>query len=431
MECRPGTGYHRAHAQEHTVLTTHSNSLLACPVCASIQSCPIDHDDCRRECCCCGHVLSIHYAGWFQVCLAFTLTALVMFVIAMAKPFLGIEAIGFAQQTHLLSGVYALYDSGHWPLASLVLLTVFVFPLVEISVLLTVLLSVQFDSRNAFFRPALVILERIRPWNMLEIFLLGVVVTAFKLGDLATLVPGIGMAAFAALVIVLIVVQVRLDHAVLWHWWNPANCFDVEEGQRVVACTTCHALLGHKRWLQDPKCPRCHGHVVFRIPNSVEKSAAFLLAAVVLYIPANILPIMQVTSFGSSSDATILGGVVELFHGGAWFVAGVVFSASVIVPIAKMVVMAYLLWSTQRLPKRSRRWRTAAFKVTEFIGRWSMVDVFVVTLLVAMVQFGLVMNVQVGAALIAFASVVVLTMLAAETFDPRLLWAGHYDYPRA
>ena len=157
-------------------------------------------------------------------------------------------------------------------------------------------------------------------------------------------------------------------------------------------------------------------------PLSEEEIRALVVAAIVLYIPANILPIMTYASLGEVYSDTIFSGVIELLKEGLWGVAVVVFVASIIVPITKLVILIYLIWSVRTGVVRGAKHRAVLYRLTEVIGRWSMVDVFVVTMLVSLVQFGFIYTVEPEGALIAFGAVVILTMVAAETFDPRLIW---------
>ena len=147
-----------------------------------------------------------------------------------------------------------------------------------------------------------------------------------------------------------------------------------------------------------------------------------LLAAVILYIPANLLPIMSIAALTGSSAHTIMGGVIELVGMGSWDIALVVFVASVVVPSFKLICLATLVWLAQQKNGQALRSRTQLYGVVEFIGQWSMLDVFVVILLSALGRFGALLSIQPGAGAVAFGAVVVLTMLAAISFDPRLAW---------
>jgi paraquat-inducible protein A len=159
-----------------------------------------------------------------------------------------------------------------------------------------------------------------------------------------------------------------------------------------------------------------------RIPRSLSRSWAFLVAAVLLYVPANLLPIMHLTTLGSTQSDTILSGVVFLLLHDMWPLALIVFVASIVVPVLKIAILAYLLLSVQLKSAWRPLDRARLYRFTEFVGRWSMVDVFVVTVLVALVHLGQLANVAAGAGAIFFAAVVILTMLSAAAFDPRLIW---------
>jgi len=169
-------------------------------------------------------------------------------------------------------------------------------------------------------------------------------------------------------------------------------------------------------------CPRCGGALHTRKPHSLERTSALLMAAALCYLPANLLPIMKITSLGRAQADTIMSGVVYLLTHGMWPLAIVVFTASVFVPILKILILTFLLVSVHRGSGWRPVERTRLYRITEAIGRWSMVDVFVVTILVALVRLGNLATVEAQSGAVFFGAVVVLTMLAAESFDPRLIW---------
>ncbi|MFT4045423.1 MAG: paraquat-inducible protein A [Solimonas sp.] len=169
-------------------------------------------------------------------------------------------------------------------------------------------------------------------------------------------------------------------------------------------------------------CPRCEAPLHRRKPDSVRRTWAFLIAAMLLYIPANALPIMQTATLIYDENDTILGGVRVLWRGGSWDLAIIVFVASICVPLLKMVALVVLLVTSRRHSTWRQTGRARLYRLVEFVGQWSMLDVFVVALLVALVNFQSVAEVRAGPGLIAFGAVVVLTMLASMSFDPRLIW---------
>ena len=188
---------------------------------------------------------------------------------------------------------------------------------------------------------------------------------------------------------------------------------------------TCHAcgLLSHAApGIHDASCPRCGAALHFRKPDSVSRTWALLIAAMVLYIPANVLPMMKTSSlFGSQSD-TIMSGVVYFWTSGSWYLAVIIFFASIMVPLLKMIALILLLVTVQRRSCWQVRQRTKLYRLVEFVGRWSMLDIYVVAVIVALVQLKSLATIQPGPGAIAFGAVVVLTMFSAMAFDPRLIW---------
>ena len=186
------------------------------------------------------------------------------------------------------------------------------------------------------------------------------------------------------------------------------------------SCLLCHAsvdMIGDRA-----RCPRCLSRVHVRLPESLERTTALLVAAAVLYLPANLLPIMTFQQLGRGEPQTILSGVVHLVEGGFWGLAAVVFVASIVVPVMKLIGIGFLVATVRFRWSGSRIAATRVHLFVEMVGRWSMIDVFTIALLVALVQLDLLASVEAGTGALYFALVVVLTMLASQTFDPRLLW---------
>ena len=177
-------------------------------------------------------------------------------------------------------------------------------------------------------------------------------------------------------------------------------------------------------------CPRCGSAMHLRKNDSIQRTLALLITACLLYIPANLYPIMFTDQLGKSEGSTILGGVILLIHHDAIPVALVIFLFSVMVPIGKLLSMFYLVWTVKRHSRVTPRQRTVMYQVTEFVGKWSMVDVFVVAILAALVHLGGLLAIRPGIAALSFAGVVIVTMIAAESFDPRLIWDEMEDNER-
>jgi paraquat-inducible protein A len=190
----------------------------------------------------------------------------------------------------------------------------------------------------------------------------------------------------------------------------------------LVSCETCR-LLARPAGAQEPGyCPRCGEKLEVRRHASIETSWALLISAAICYLPANALPVLSTTAAGSTEADTILGGVVFLYTSGSWPLALLVLIASIMIPMGKIIALTYLLISIQRRSVGRNRDRTRLYRLVMIIGRWSMLDVFVDTFTVALVQLSPLMSVAPGPGIVFFAAVVVLTMLAAESLDPRLIW---------
>ena len=169
-------------------------------------------------------------------------------------------------------------------------------------------------------------------------------------------------------------------------------------------------------------CPRCGAALHLRKPNSIRRTWALVLAAYIFYIPANVLPITTVVYVGKAQSDTIMSGVIYFLSTGMWPIGLIIFIASVFVPLVKLIILTFLLISVQRKSTRQLKERTRLYRLTEIVGRWSMVDIYVVTLLVALVHLGSLATIYAGPGAVYFGAVVVITLFAAESFDPRILW---------
>ena len=200
--------------------------------------------------------------------------------------------------------------------------------------------------------------------------------------------------------------------------------FPTARGSSQISCHSCHLLCQVRQPYNGVAliCPRCGSALHQRKPNSIMRTWALVLAACIFYIPANLLPITIVVSFGKTQTDTIMSGVIYFISTGMWPIALVIFVASILVPMLKLFILTFLLISVQRKSIWRPRDRTRLYRITEAIGRWSMVDIYVVTILVALVNLGSVATIKAGPGAAFFAAVVIITMFAAMSFDPRLIW---------
>lgn len=194
----------------------------------------------------------------------------------------------------------------------------------------------------------------------------------------------------------------------------------------LAGCHICGQVVKMTNFKQNI-CPRCNSKVYFRKPNSIKRSWAFLIAAFIMYIPANTERMMLTTSLGNESSDTILSGVFYFLEQGDWHLAIVIFVASIMLPLLKMIALAYILISVQYGVSNRRSEKMRLYRYAEFFGKWSMLDVFVVGLMATLVQLGSLTIIAPGSACLAFGSVVILTMFAEMAFDPKLIWDQMYD----
>jgi paraquat-inducible protein A len=188
--------------------------------------------------------------------------------------------------------------------------------------------------------------------------------------------------------------------------------------QGLANCKVCHHLTDSRL----SRCLGCGGKITLRAPSSIQKTLALLVTSIFFYIPANVFPIMQTQVLGSEVQSSIISGVILFFDEGAYFVASVIFFASIVIPITKMIAIYWLCYNVMTKKSIKKKELTKLYALTEFIGKWSMIDVFVVAILVALIQVGNLMVIAPGLAAVSFAVVVILTMFSAQCFDARLLW---------
>jgi len=375
---------------------------------------------CRR----CGSVLYRHRPPTFERALALTLAGAILFVVANVFPFLGIRIGSIIQETTLITGTIELYQQGKWILSLVVCFTSIVAPGVQLALLLYVLVPAYFGRTPPHLARAARLVMALRPWAMMDVFMLAILVSAVKLADLATLLPGVAMLSFMVLIFVLAGAQAAIDTDRIWAMVPvPRQHASTTIRGEPLDCEVCHLTVAAPATRgSHTACPRCHAPLHHRKPDSLQRTWALLIAAVILYIPANLLPVMYVTTLGVTESDTIMSGVLYFLDNGMWYLALVIFTASIFVPFVKIGMLTYLLVSVHRRSTIRPRQRTRIYRMTEAVGRWSMVDVFVVSILVALVEFGNLSDISAGWGAVFFAGVVILTMLAAMSFDPRLIW---------
>jgi paraquat-inducible protein A len=352
-------------------------------------------------------------------------TALLLLGIAGIASLIDVDTFGMSRSANLLSGPLGFGHHSYWALALVVGFMILVAPLLRLGLTTYVLVALHLKRPPRHLRIAFRQAERLRPWAMVDVFLLGLFVAYTELPSLIHVEVGHGLYALIALMLVIVLADVCTDTQAIWEAMEQRGLTQVTTTAPVplagaIACQCCGFVSA--RGQRD--CPRCGVELEERKPDPVARTWALVLTAAMLYIPANILPVLGFNELGSGSPHTIIGGARELLNAGMWPLAALVFLASIGVPCLKLAGLVFLLVTVQRGTGWQLRQRTALYRLVRVIGRWSMIDIFMESVLIGLVQFGAVVTISPGAGAVAFAGVVVLTMLAAECFDPRLMWTA-------
>lgn len=395
-----------------------------CPDCDWVTDVPVSSDaviNCPR----CGHRLGGGPAIRESGVVALAVAALVMALVSLGLPFVGYSASGVTQSMNLLDTGAELLHFHERVLAILVLFTVWVIPVLYLLaicwIFLRLLGAAQLGPVTLYLIRTVV---QLRVWMMADVFLLGALVSLIKISGLAAVELAPGFFTFITFVVLQLSVGHQVSRYQLWHRLPHQQAPRAETGraareQGLVGCVCCQA----PNQLSAKNCWRCGETLILTRCRGWRLTLALLIAAAILLVPAHLLPVMETTSFGRTQPNTIIGGVVELWQSGDAPIAIIVFVASLVIPVAKILILLGLLYVAEYGAGKDRQGqvknRVLLYKITDWIGRWSMIDIFVVAVLVALVRSGELMAVYPGNAALAFALTVILTMLAAMTFDTR------------
>jgi paraquat-inducible protein A len=406
--------------------------LMECRDCGQMQILPPMPPGTRAVCLRCDAVLRRTWHDPLALPAALNLAALVLFAIAGTLTIMSVITAGQQRAANLVTGPAELEQYGMWELSLVVLITTFAAPLARVLCMLTILGGLRLRRPPAELRAIFAWVQWLRPWSMIEIYMLGVYVAYVRLGAIGQVDLGPAAYALIGLIGVLWLADLTLDAQAVWEAMEPPNRRRLAHirGRRLAAacatanrwrigCDTCGLV---SRAAPGTSCPRCGYSLHHRKPWAIQRTWAFVIASIILYIPANIYPALTVIRLGAGQSSTILAGVRELIDTGLWPLAALVFFASIAVPVLKLVGLIFLLLTTQTGTGWRLHDRTVLYRIVDAIGRWSMIDIFMESILVALVQFGTVASVYPGRGALAFAGVVILTMLAARSFDPRLMW---------
>ncbi len=361
--------------------------LIECDDCSLPLHIPVLHHKQEAFCPRCGLRITHFNRHITDYILALSTTAFLFLIATLPFPFLSFSIKDQYQQTDIINSLTTLINYDFPILAALQIITIFIIPFFILSGLIYIFLPIRLHSSPPLFSATILRLIFILiPWSMAEIFLIGTLVSLVKITGLADITLGLSFYALVCFSVFMVATNSHLDKIQLYQLINISP------------------------------------HAKKRRPYSKQYTWALLITAVFLYIPASILPIMTTRFLGHDVPNTILGGVELLWQDKSYAIAIIIFLASIFIPIAKMISLAWLNYSVQTKSHSLNKQRMILYRIAEFIGRWSMIDVFVVTILVSLIQLGNTMSIYPGPAVFAFSAVVIITMLASMSFDPHLIW---------
>ncbi|WP_462152745.1 PqiA/YebS family transporter subunit [Pseudoalteromonas xiamenensis] len=357
-----------------------------------------------------------------QSVFAFALSALLLLISSLSYEFISFSMGGIKHSVTLLTAIPTLGEHDAKTLAVFLSLFVIVFPSIILATVLMMYSPIWNKVQLSFARRLTKLLTYAEPWNMSEIFLIAILVSLIKLMVLADIEFGPSFWAYGGFVACFIQMLNLIHLDDLWERISPytspegVDKTQTASSQGIKCCPTCSQIS------KDAFCPRCHTLLYSRKPESLTKVSAWLATSIVLFFPANLLPIMNTQQLHESIPSTIFTGVLQLWDSGSYPIAIVIFIASIMIPVVKLVAIGVLLYQVNQLSHARSHQYTQIYRYIELIGKWSMIDVFVVIFLVSLVQLGVFMSVTADIGVLFFALMVFTQIMAVHYFDPRLIW---------
>lgn len=397
------------------------NSKCHCHECDLAISLPSLKTNEKALCPRCGFLLTAIHKNAVERIIALSITAIIFLIATLPFDFLAFKANGLENKFTLLQSFSFLFTKGHSSLVIIEIITIFAIPLFILSSLIYLLVCLKRQKLPFYARRIMNIMFSLLPWAMVEIFVVGVLVSLIKIMSMADVSVG---ASFIALILFALFMTIVILHIDKHQFYQLLEDVESRLNKKIKNKTSSKHTLSHDLANNKPD------KELVNTRKSIQQTWALIITAVILYIPANLLPIMTTTVLGQDEPSTIFGGVVLLWHLGSYPIAIVIFIASVAVPLAKFIVLAWLNYSVQKSHNHLTAERIKFYRMAEFIGRWSMVDVFVVIILASLIQLGNTMSIYPGSATLAFSGSVVVTMFAAMTFEPKLIWQASPNHEK-
>jgi paraquat-inducible protein A len=391
---------------------------IGCPECGALEDLPRVRAPYMTRCRICRFPLERTAGRSVAAALACSLTVFVLLIAADLAPLMSVRLDGLQRSEALGAGLAFMWSRG-WVLMA-VLLTAFgvVLPLVRFAGLTAVLATVFLGRRPSWLGPTYRWVMQLDLWAMPDVFLVGFFIGMSRVAQHMTVQVGAGGWCFIAAALLTMVTRATLDRRSLWRMIGPP--LELSPGQPAVSCTVCDFAAPAKA--EGEPCPRCGLRLRARKPDALLRATVLSLAALVLYVPANLYPMTISIQLWREVPRRIITGVVELFQAGFWPLGVIIFCTSIAIPLLKILSMFWFVLSVKLRSRRHLRFKTHLHRIVDELGRWSNVDVFTLAIFLPLIRFGNLASARAAPGATAFTLVVFLTMVASRCFDPRLMW---------
>lgn len=383
----------------------------------------------------CGKTLSRSSAASISKVLALSIAGLLLYLPAMLLPLMTFKSFGFSGSANILESIINFYRNDYYFVSLMVLLSAVVFPLILLTTIFYITYQLTRKRYPASLRSLFRLHLHLEEWAMIEVYLLGILVTVIKMSNTSNIDYHSGVVCFSCLVLITLAISTIVDRELFWQeiedQGHPehAEILPLAEHQEIpqtaagkglILCHTCLKLSPVT--LAGTGCPRCQATLHQRKPHSVSRTWALVITSAIFLAPANMLPIMEVDFLGVPDRSTIIDGIIHFLQDGSLFIGLIILTASILVPVFKIVGLIILLRATRPGHHHFLVQKAKLYRFIAFIGRWSMLDIFVIALLSVLVDYGFFTSIHTAPAATYFTFVVAATMSAATTFDPRIIW---------
>ena len=366
------------------------------------------------------------------------MAGLLLYLPAMLLPLMTFKAFGFAGSANILQSILNFYRNDYYFVSLMVLLSAVVFPFILLTTIFYITWHLARKSYPASLKTLFRLHLHLEEWAMIEVYLLGILVTIIKMSNSSDIEYHSGVACFSCLVLITLAISTIVDRDLFWQEIeeqghraqtdilpvsHDQQTLKTAAGEGLILCHTCLKLSPVS--LAGTGCPRCQSILHQRKPHSVSRTWALVVTSAIFLVPANMLPIMEVDFLGVPDRSTIIDGIIHFLQDGSFFIGLIILTASILVPVFKIIGLIILLRATRPGYHHFLVQKAKLYRFIAFIGRWSMLDIFVIALLSVLVDYGFFTSIHTAPAATYFTFVVTATMFAAMTFDPRIIWDAY------